>query len=81
MSSRFKFQKHGQSGAEISEILPHTAGIVDDICIIRSMKTDQFTHAPAQNFTQTGSAQLGRPSMGSWVNAIRISLTPRPHLC
>jgi uncharacterized protein (DUF1501 family) len=68
MSSRFKFAKHGQSGNELSEILPHTASIADDICIIRSMKTDQFNHAPAQIFTQTGSAQLGRPSMGSWVS-------------
>jgi uncharacterized protein (DUF1501 family) len=68
MSSRYKFKKHGQSGNEVSEILPHTASIADDICIIRSMHTEQFNHAPAQIFLQSGTAQLGRPSMGSWIS-------------
>lgn len=68
MSSRFKFNKCGQSGMELSEVLPHLGEIADDICLINSIKTDQFNHAPAQIFTQTGSAQLGRPSMGSWVS-------------
>ena len=67
MSSRYKFARYGQSGAELSEMLPHLAEVVDDIAIIKSMHTDQFNHAPAQIFTNTGSAQLGRPSMGSWV--------------
>src|SRR5688572_4413096 len=67
MGPKFKFAKHGQSGAEISEMLPHLAGVVDDICLIKSMKTDQFNHAPAQIFLNTGFAQPGRPSLGSWV--------------
>ncbi|MDX1934001.1 MAG: DUF1501 domain-containing protein [Capsulimonadales bacterium] len=67
LGPRFKFAKHGQSGAELSEMLPHLAGIVDDICIIKSVKTDQFNHAPAQIFMNTGFGQPGRPSMGSWV--------------
>ena len=66
MGPRFKFQKYGQSGAEISEILPHTASIADELCIIRSMKTEQFNHAPAQLFFQTGFSQPGRPCIGSW---------------
>jgi hypothetical protein len=67
LGPKFKFAKHGQSGAEISELLPHTAKMVDDLCIIRSMKTDAFNHAPAQLLMSTGSQQFGRPSMGSWV--------------
>src|SRR3954467_5988764 len=67
MGPKFKFAKHGQSGAELSETLPHLAEIVDDICLIKSMKTDQFNHAPAQIFLNTGFAQPGRPSLGSWV--------------
>ncbi len=67
MGPKFKFNKHGQSGAEISEMLPHLAGVVDDICLVKSMKTDQFNHAPAQIFLNTGFAQPGRPSLGSWV--------------
>ncbi len=67
LSPRFKFARHGQSGAELSELLPHLAGVVDDIAIIKSMTTDAFNHAPAQIFMNTGSQQLGRPSMGSWV--------------
>jgi hypothetical protein len=62
------YQKHGQSGAEISSILPHTAKVADELCIVRSMTTDQFNHAPAQLFLQTGSPRLGRPSMGSWLS-------------
>jgi uncharacterized protein (DUF1501 family) len=68
MSPRYKFAKYGQSGQELSEMLPHLATVADDICIIRSMHTDQFNHAPAQIFLNTGSAQLGRPCMGSWVS-------------
>jgi hypothetical protein len=67
LGPRFAFARHGQSGAELSEMLPHLAEIVDDICIIKSMKTDQFNHAPAQILFNTGFAQPGRPSMGSWV--------------
>lgn len=67
MASKFNFARHGASGAELSEVLPHLATVVDDIAIIRSMHTDQFNHAPAQIFMNTGSPLFGRPSMGSWV--------------
>src|SRR4051812_28391248 len=67
LGPRFKFKKCGQSGAEIAEVMPHLAKVVDDICIIRSMHTDQFNHAPAQLFLNTGFPQPGRPSFGSWV--------------
>ncbi len=67
MGPRYKFSRHGQSGAELSEVLPHLAKIADDICLIRSAKTDQFNHAPAQIFFNTGFSQPGRPSIGSWV--------------
>jgi hypothetical protein len=63
----FKFARHGQSGAELSELLPHTAKIVDDICLIKSMQTEAINHDPAITFVQTGSQLAGRPSMGSWV--------------
>lgn len=67
MGPRFPFHKYGQSGAELSELLPHLAQVADDICIVKSCHTDQFNHAPAQIFFNTGFAQPGRPSMGSWV--------------
>jgi uncharacterized protein (DUF1501 family) len=67
LGPRYQFAKHGGSGAEISEILPHLAKVADDLCIIRSVKTDQFNHAPAQIFFNTGFGQPGRPSIGSWV--------------
>ncbi len=67
LGPQYKFGKHGNSGAEISEALPHLAGVVDDICLIKSMKTDQFNHAPGQIFLNTGFSQPGRPSLGSWV--------------
>ncbi len=67
LGPQFKFSKHGQSGAELSEALPHLAGVVDEICLIKSMRTDQFNHAPGQIFLNTGFAQPGRPSLGSWV--------------
>ncbi len=67
LGPRFKFAKYGQCGAELSEMTPHLAEIVDDICLIKSVHTDQFNHAPAQIFFNTGFQQPGRPSMGSWV--------------
>jgi uncharacterized protein (DUF1501 family) len=67
LGPRFHFSRYGQNGTEIAEILPHFGKIVDDVCLIRSMHTDQFNHAPAQLFINTGAAQPGRPSMGSWV--------------
>jgi hypothetical protein len=67
LGPRFKFAKHGQCGAELSEVLPHLATVVDDIAIVKSCRTTQFNHAPAQIFMNTGFSQPGRPSMGSWV--------------
>src|SRR5258706_5469095 len=66
LGPQFKFAKHGKSGAELSEMLPHLASVADDICIIKSCKTDQFNRAPAQIFFNTGFSQPGRPSIGSW---------------
>lgn len=68
LGPRFKFQKHGESGAEISEMLPHLAEVVDDIALVRGMHTDLFNHSPAQLFMNTGSGIPGRPSMGSWLS-------------
>jgi hypothetical protein len=67
LGPRFKFAKHGNCGAELSEMLPHLAKVVDDITLIKSVRTDQFNHAPAQIFFNTGFSQPGRPSLGSWV--------------
>jgi hypothetical protein len=66
LGPRFKFAKHGQCGAEISELLPHLAGVVDDIAIVKSMVTDAFNHAPGQIQMSTGSQQFGKPSLGAW---------------
>jgi uncharacterized protein (DUF1501 family) len=67
LGPRFKFTRHGQCGAELSEMLPQLARVVDEISIIKSVHTDQFNHAPAQIFLNTGFSQPGRPSLGSWV--------------
>ncbi|MFM8414100.1 MAG: DUF1501 domain-containing protein [Planctomycetota bacterium] len=67
LGPRYQFARHGQSGAVLSEMLPHLAGVVDEITIVKSCRTDQFNHAPAQIFMNCGFAQPGRPSMGSWV--------------
>jgi hypothetical protein len=67
LGPKFKFARHGECGAEISELLPHLAGIVDDIAIVKSLVTDAFNHAPAQIMMNTGAQQFGRPSMGAWV--------------
>jgi hypothetical protein len=67
LGPRFKFAKHGKCGAELSELLPHLATVADDVCLVKSVHTDQFNHAPAQIFFNTGFAQPGRPSLGSWV--------------
>jgi len=66
LGPKFKFSKHGQCGAELSELLPHTATVADELCIIKSMVTDAFNHAPAQIFLSTGAQQFGRPSLGAW---------------
>jgi hypothetical protein len=62
-----EFQKYGQSGQEISDLFPHIGAIADDICIVRSMHTEQINHDPAHAFMNTGSSIKGRPSMGSWL--------------
>ena len=68
LAPRFKFNQHGECGAELADVLPGLAEVVDDIAIIKSVHTDQFNHSPAQIFTNTGSAIPGRPSMGSWIS-------------
>ncbi len=65
--TRYKFNRHGDSGQEISELLPNIANIADDICIVRSMHTEAINHDPGITFIQTGHQQPGRPSMGSWI--------------
>jgi hypothetical protein len=67
-ASLFRFAAHGQSGTYVSELLPHTAGIVDDIAIVKSMHTEAINHDPAITFIQTGSQQPGRPSLGAWLS-------------
>lgn len=67
LGPRIGFKQHGQSGAWISDYLPHTAKIVDDLSIVTTCKTDLFNHAPAKLYMNTGSGLFGRPSMGSWV--------------
>ncbi len=67
LGPKFKFAKYGQCGAELSELLPHLATVVDDIAIVKSLYTEAFNHAPGQIFMNTGSQQFGRPSIGSWV--------------
>jgi hypothetical protein len=66
LGPKFKFARHGKCGAELSELLPHLAEVVDDLAIVKSMHTDAFNHAPAQIFMNTGSQQFGRPSLGAW---------------
>src|SRR5581483_2923294 len=66
LGPKFSFARHGRCGAELSELLPHTAKIVDDLAIVRSMVTDAFNHAPGQILMNTGSQQFGRPSLGAW---------------
>ena len=66
LGPKFKYERHGQCGMELSEVLPHTASIADQICLIRTMQTDAVNHAPAQIMMNTGSQQFGRPSFGSW---------------
>jgi len=67
LGPQFRFRRHGESGQEISDILPRIAGIADKIAIVRSMNTDQINHDPAHTVMNTGTSISGRPSMGSWV--------------
>jgi len=66
LGPKFKFARHGQSGTELSELLPHLATVVDDIAVVKGMVTDAFNHAPGQILMSTGSQIFGRPSMGAW---------------
>jgi uncharacterized protein (DUF1501 family) len=66
--SLFNFSQHGQHGAWVSELLPHMAGVVDDIALVKSMQTDAINHDPAITFIQTGSELPGRPSLGAWLS-------------
>jgi hypothetical protein len=68
VGSPFKFAQHGAAGGWFSELLPHTATIADDICVVRSMFTESINHGPGVTFFQTGSQIAGRPSMGAWLS-------------
>ncbi len=68
MPTKYGFERHGESGISLSELLPYTAGIVDDLCLIRSVHTEAINHDPAITFFQTGSQLPGRPSIGAWVD-------------
>jgi len=65
LGTRVRFARHGQSGLELSELLPHLAGVADDIAVVKTLHTEEFNHGPAQLFMQTGFGQFGRPSIGS----------------
>ena len=66
LGPKYSFARHGQCGLELSELLPHTSNIADDLCLIRSMHTEAVNHAPAQVMMNTGAQQFGRPSFGAW---------------
>ena len=66
--SKFKFKQHGQSGMWVSELLPYTASMADDMCFVRSMNTEAINHEPAITYIQTGNQVTGRPCLGSWVS-------------
>lgn len=68
LGPRFNFARHGESGAEISDVMPKLAEVVDDLAIVKSVHTDLFNHSPAQLFVNTGNGVPGRPSMGSWLS-------------
>jgi hypothetical protein len=68
LGTKFKFAKHGQSGLELSELLPHLATVADDIAVVKTLHTEQINHGPAQVMFQTGFGRFGRPSVGSWVS-------------
>ena len=65
-ASRFQFGKHGESGVEVSELLPHIAGCVDDICVVRSMVADNINHGGAALQMHTGEQAFSRPAVGAW---------------
>lgn len=68
LGTRYRFRRHGESGLEMSELLPHLSAVADEMAVIKSLRTEHFNHAPAQLFLHTGFGRFGRPTMGSWVN-------------
>ena len=66
--SQFEFAQHGKNGAWVGDLMPHTAGIVDDLCFVKAMHTEAINHDPAVTFFQTGSQQAGRPAIGAWLS-------------
>lgn len=68
VASMFKFAQHGKSGAWVSELLPHTASVADDVCFIKTLNTEAINHDPGVTFIQTGHQQPGRPSIGAWLS-------------
>jgi hypothetical protein len=68
LGSPYAFRKHGRSGIEVSELLPHLSTVLDDLAVVRSVNTTQFNHAPAQLFMNTGDSGMQRPSLGSWLS-------------
>jgi hypothetical protein len=68
LGTRFRFDRHGESGVELSELLPNLGAVADDLAIIKTLHTEEFNHGPAQLFLQTGFGRFGRPSLGSWVS-------------
>lgn len=68
LGSRFKFNQHGQSGLTLCEHLPQLGSLADDLCLVQSIRTEHFNHAPAQLFMHTGFGRFGRPGIGSWIN-------------
>jgi hypothetical protein len=67
LAPRYPFEKKGRMGLDVVSLLPHLGQVVDDLCVVKSMHTDQFNHAPAEFLMFTGSPRIGRPAMGSWV--------------
>src|SRR6478672_2436624 len=68
LGPKFRFARHGQSGVELSELLPHLARCADDIAVVKTLHTEQINHGPAQLMFHTGFGRFGRPSVGSWVS-------------
>lgn len=68
LGTEYKFRKHGESGVELSNLLPHLSTVADEMAVIKTLHTTQFNHGPAQLFFHTGFQRFGRPTMGSWVN-------------
>jgi uncharacterized protein (DUF1501 family) len=82
IGSPYAFARHGESGAEISSLLPHLAKVVDELAIVRSFQTSQFNHGPGQIFMTTGHQVVGRPSIGAWVDYALGSSNPNlPGFC